>query len=203
MKAKLTCVPSVLLTLYEAATQRNLTPEDTDLVELTLTTLFALDKLVHLLRNRSEHLDLLSLRLTWEEYRTTAVSSRNDIISDLHKFLHNSARWSPAVYSGIGDDLDSTTDSSFDNTPGFSRTARYQLAETLSKDAAQFASRVTLLRHGPVASSGKALDKLIDDSRSPVPDPLLDEQDRIEDSCSNELESIGKFTMSVVMQWKR
>lgn len=190
----------VVLTKTKAATQRNLTPEDTDLVELTLTTLFALDKLLHLLRDRSERLDLLCLRLTWEEHRTAAVSSRNDILSDLQKFLHNSARWSPSVYAAIGDDLDALT---FENTPGLSRIDRYRLAEALSKDAAQFASRVTHLRHGPVASSGKALDKLIDDSRTPVPDALLDEQDRIEDSCSNELEHIGKFAFSVVMQWKR
>lgn len=169
-------------------------------MELTLTTLFALDKLLHLLRDRSERLDLLCLRLNWEEHRTAAASSRDAILSDFQKFLHDSAQWSPSAYSAISDDLVALM---FENTPGISRLDRYRVAEALSRDAAQFASRVTHLRHGPVASSGKALDKLIDDSRTPVPDALLDEQDRIEDSCSNELEHIGKFILSVVMQWKR
>ncbi|KLO15894.1 hypothetical protein SCHPADRAFT_901991 [Schizopora paradoxa] len=189
-----------LKSLTKAATQRNLSPEDTDLVELTLTTLFALDRLLHLLRDRSEKLDLLGLRLTWEEHRTAAVTSRNDILSDLQKFLANSARWSPSVYAAISDDLDALA---FDSLPETSRADRFRLAEAMSMDAAQFSSRITHLRHGPVASSGKALDKLIDDSRTPVPDALLDEQDRIEDTCSNELEHIGKFTLSAVMQWKR
>lgn len=169
-------------------------------MELTLTTLFALDKLLHLLRDRSERLDLLSLRLSWEEHRMAAVTTRSTILSDLQKFLQNSARWSPSVYPDIGDELDAVA---FENTPGISRISRYQIVEDLSKDAAQFASRVSHLRHGPVVSSGKALDKLIDDSRTPVPDALLDEQDRIEDTCANELDNIGKFAMSVVMQWKR
>ena len=39
-----------------AAAQRNLSPADTDLIELTLTTIYALDKLFHLLRDRSENL---------------------------------------------------------------------------------------------------------------------------------------------------
>ena len=62
---------SVLFVL--AATQRNLSPEDTDLIEITLTTLFALDKLLHLLRDHSELLNLLGICLTWEEQRFLGV----------------------------------------------------------------------------------------------------------------------------------
>ncbi|KAG9088096.1 hypothetical protein FS749_002417, partial [Ceratobasidium sp. UAMH 11750] len=53
--------------LTKAATQRNLSREDTDLIEVTLTTLRALDQLLHLLRSRSDNLDLMAMRLTWEE----------------------------------------------------------------------------------------------------------------------------------------
>jgi hypothetical protein len=54
-----------------------------------------------------------------------------------------------------------------------------------------------------VNAAGKALDKLIDHSRQPVPDELLDEQDRLEEMCITDLENIGKFTMSLVMQWRK
>src|ERR1700730_6066012 len=63
-----------------AATQRNLSPEDTDLIELTLTTICALDKLLHLLRDRSDNLDLLGIRLIWEELRAAAWTERRNII---------------------------------------------------------------------------------------------------------------------------
>ncbi|KAH8118351.1 hypothetical protein DFH11DRAFT_1566963 [Phellopilus nigrolimitatus] len=195
--------------LTKAATQRNLSPEDTDLIELTLTTLLALDKLLHLLRNRSEQLDLLGLRLTWEEHRAKAYSSQAEIVAELRDFLDSRARWSPQIYSSEGMSSSASVvpspsgSTSVETHDSFSRSARFKLAEELSKDAAQFSSRITSLRHGPVSAAGKSLDKLIDDSRDPLPDPMLDEQDRIEEKCDKNLASVGKFVMAVVMQWKK
>lgn len=48
-----------------AASQKALNAEDTDLIEITLTTLFALDKLLHLLRQRSKALRLVDARILW------------------------------------------------------------------------------------------------------------------------------------------
>jgi hypothetical protein len=199
-----------------AATQRNLSPEDTDLIELTLTTIYDLDRLLHLLRDRSENLDLLGVRLTWEEHRRASWVDRRKIIADLKTFLDSRARWSPAVYDSvipetsaedhrrgsIGSIASVSSEASI-NSPGFSRSTRFKLAELLSRDAASFASRVTSLRHGSVATSGKILDKLIDNSRKPVPEELLDEQDKVEEKCINEMEAIGKFVMNAVMQWRK
>jgi hypothetical protein len=84
-----------------------------------------------------------------------------------------------------------------------SRSTRFKLAELLSRDAAQFVGRVTSLRHGKISATGKALDKLIDNSRSPVPEELLDEQDKLEDKGINDMEYIDKFVMNVVMQWRK
>lgn len=84
-----------------------------------------------------------------------------------------------------------------------SRSLRFKLAEILSRDAAQYASRIINLRHNKVTAAAKVLDRLIDISRKPVPEPILDEQDRIEDICGAELENVGKFAMTVVMQWKK
>lgn len=207
----------------EAAAQRNLSPEDTDLIELTLTTIYELDKLFHLLRDRSDNLDLLGIRLTWEERRMAAWSELRSVLSDIREFLASRARWTPNAYDSVPveDELmppepetkrrnsvvsiNSTFSESSSNLPPLvlSRTSRYKLAESLSRNAAQFASRVSSLRHSKIAGAGKALDKLIDHSRRPVPDELLDEQDKLEDHGINEMEDVGKFVMTVVMQWKK
>lgn len=212
----------------EAAAQRNLSPADTDLIELTLTTIYELDKLLHLLRDRSDNLDLLGTRLTWEEKRISSWVELRRLMKDLQQFLETRGRWSPAVYERNEDDtasvneapappvimpslrrqgsigsLASIASDSTVSSLSFTRSERFRLAEMLSREAAQFASRVSSLRHSKITAAGKALDKLIDDSRKPVPEVLLDEQDKLEDKGINEMEDVGKFVMSVVMQWKK
>ena len=200
-----------------AATQRNLSPEDTDVIELTLTTIYALDKLLHLLRDRSENLEMMSIRLSWEENRRTAWAEQRRIIEDLNTFAASHARWNTATYEqstpfeesnallrrGSIASQGSASSDNLISSPAFSRSTRFRLAEMLSRDAAQFAGRVTSLRHGKVTAAGKALDKLIDQSRKPVPDELLDEQDRLEEKCINEMENVSKFAMNLVMQWRK
>lgn len=210
----------------EAAAQRNLSPADTDLIELTLTTIYELDKLLHLLRDRSDNLELLRVRLTWEEKRISAWAELRSLMADLQQFLNTRGRWSPAAYERNEDDgplvvevpapivpslrrkgsigsLASTASDSTISSLSFTRRERFKLAENLSRDAAQFASRVSSLRHSKITAAGKALDKLIDDSRKPVPEELLDEQDKLEDKGINGMEDVGKFVMGVVMQWKK
>ncbi|KAJ7499184.1 hypothetical protein FB451DRAFT_1073261 [Mycena latifolia] len=200
----------------KAATQRNLSPADTDLIELTLTTIYELDKLLHLLRDRSENLELLGVRLSWEEFRTAAWIDRRTIIADLKTFLDTRARWTPAVYEEAAapppstqnrrasiTSLASVASDTLLASAGFSRSARFKLAEVLSRDAAQFSARVTSLRHSKISAAGKTLDKLIDMSRKAVPEDLLDEQDRLEEKGISELENVGKFVMNAVMQWRK
>ncbi|KAH7930014.1 hypothetical protein BV22DRAFT_1079617 [Leucogyrophana mollusca] len=199
--------------ITKEATQRHLSPADTDLIELTLTTIYELDKLLHLLRDRSEHLELLSVRLTWEEQRQGAWTDHRKILADIESFLTSRARWSPSIYEVTakpeekpgrrGSIASMASDSSSTSSAGFSRSARFKLAELLSRDAAQFAGRVSSLRHGKISGSGKALDKLIDHSRKPVPEELLDEQDRLEEKGINEMENVGRFVMDMVTQWRK
>jgi len=203
-----------MLTTVTAATQRHLSPEDTDLIELTLTTIYELDKLLHLLRDRSENLDLLGLRLTWEEQRRAAWIDRRRILAETETFLTTRARWSPSIYEFMakpeekslirrGSIASMASDTSVTSSAGFSRGARFKLAELLSRDAAQFAGRVSSLRHGKIAAAGKALDRLIENSRGPVPEELLDEQDKLEEKGIDEMENLGKFVMNVVTQWRK
>ncbi|KAF8901676.1 hypothetical protein CPB84DRAFT_1777177 [Gymnopilus junonius] len=201
--------------LTKAATQRNLSTEDTDVIELTLTTIYALDKLLHLLRDRSENLEMMSIRLTWEENRQNSWKERRQIMDDLNTFATGRACWSPSIYapnlnpqdslsrrSSITSQASASSDNAT-NSLTVSRSARFKLAELLSRDAAQFSAKISGLRHGKVTAAGKALDKLIDHSRKPVPEELLDEQDRLEEKCINELENVGKFAMNLVMQWRK
>ncbi|KAI6034072.1 hypothetical protein BKA83DRAFT_4184535 [Pisolithus microcarpus] len=185
----------------KAATQRHLSPEDTDLIELTLTTILELDKLLHLLRDRSENLDLLGIRLTWEEQRAAAWSDLRKISADIETFLVTRARWSPSIYEVMakheekpsarrGSVASMASDTSATFGAGFSRSARFKLAEILS-------------RTGGIASAGKALDNLIENSRKPVPEELLDEQDKLEEKGISDMEDVGKFIMSVVTQWRK
>jgi len=186
-----------------------------------LTTLYEFDKLLHLLRDRSENLDLLGIRLTWEEQRCAAWTDRRQLLLDLQSFLLQRARWSPSVYDALpqveyptspapptaptlsrrGSATSLTSENSNSFPSGFSRGARFKQAEALSREAAQFAGRISSLRHGRIAAAGKALDKLIERKR--VPDELLDEQDKLEEQGIREMENVGRFIMSVVTQWRK
>lgn len=147
---------------------------------------------------------------------------RRKILDDLNHFLVTRARWSPSAYdskpqqealltrrgsvtsmASMASAESSASATASASSPAFSRSVRFKLAELLSRDAAQFASRVSSLRHSKISVAGKALDKLIENSRKPVPEELLDEQDRLEEKGINEMETIGKFTMNLVMQWRK
>jgi hypothetical protein len=204
-----------------AAAHRNLSTEDTDLIELALTTILDLDKLLHLLRDRNENLELLSVRLTWEEKRRASWADLSKLRADLNAFMTTRARWTPTVYQdtiaagppsptghtltrrGSVISLSSVSSETSLTSPGFSRSTRYKLAELLTKDAAQFSARLTNLRHGNVHAAGKALDRLIDTSRNPVPEELLEEQEKLEEKAVSDMEHVGKFVMAVVAQWKK
>jgi hypothetical protein len=172
------------------------------LIEVTLNSLFALDKLLHLLRARGDTLELLSLRIAWEEQRILAWRDRRKLLDDLRDFLVSRARWSPAAYQRFATPTAHGSQVSTDAV--LDRSLRYKHAESLSHDAAQYTGKVIALRNAHVNPAGKTLDRLIEAStKGPVPDLILDEQDRVEDQCINELQGLGQFAISTVMQWKR
>ncbi|KAF8270996.1 hypothetical protein EI94DRAFT_1721674 [Lactarius quietus] len=145
---------------------------------------------------------------------------------DLHNFLSQRARWSPSVYDALPQTEVSTSTSTSIPTPtpaltrrgsvaslaseassssfsGFSRSARFKLGETLSREAAQFAGRISSLHHGKIAAAGRALDKIIENSRRAVPGELLDEQEKLEAQGIDDMENVGRFLMSVITQWRK
>lgn len=191
-----------------AKSEQNLSPEDTDLIELTLGTLFALDKLMHLLRVRRDMIEQMDMRLRWEDLRVGAWRERRAILDDIDRFVKARARWSATVYDELGD---AAAAKSEDAPPALARSptskflslargARFSHSEALSKEAAAYASRVLAFHNTWITPSGQLLDKMIE--RRTVPDQLLDEQDRLEDQ-TKELDLVSKFPMSMVMQWKK
>ena len=142
------------------------------------------------------------MRITWDSQRIGAWKERQSILAGLDSFIKTRARWSPSAY----DQPPSESTTPLATLPptaagdNFSRAARYRLAETLSHDAAQFASRFTALKHSLLVPSGKTLDKLIE--KITVPDQFLDAQDKLEDEVAP-MDSLGKFAMQVVTQWKK
>ncbi|KAG8811759.1 hypothetical protein FRC17_002334, partial [Serendipita sp. 399] len=208
----------------KAASQRNLSPADTDLIEVTLTTLLGLDKLIHLLRSRSDFLELTGLRLTWEEKRLGAWDERQSIQEELGDFIRKMGRWTPEAYKQVMESLVSASSSSVNvsqiqnesplaspvtaSTPGrrnsafstTSRNSRYKVAEDLTREAGRFSTRIAAWKRNFITPAGNALDRIIE--KKPVPDPVLDEQDRLENNV-RPLETLGRFGMEVVAQWKK
>ncbi|KAI9253069.1 hypothetical protein EDC94DRAFT_620087 [Helicostylum pulchrum] len=74
--------------------RQDLTPADTSTIEITLTTLTMLNQLTHLLTKRSQLIDLLLLRVKWEDLFGTAVQWIAKTDGELDGFLRGKARWS-------------------------------------------------------------------------------------------------------------
>ncbi|KAG1472848.1 hypothetical protein G6F56_001296 [Rhizopus delemar] len=73
---------------------KDLSPADTTTIEITLTTLMSLDKLMHLLRRKSDDLQVLTRRVVWEEEYERSMAWLEQTEEELDQFLSNGARWS-------------------------------------------------------------------------------------------------------------
>ncbi|KAG1058493.1 hypothetical protein G6F42_028653 [Rhizopus arrhizus] len=72
---------------------KDLSPADTTTIEITLTTLMTLDKLIHSLRKKSYDLQVLTERVLWEEEYVKAMAWLKETDSETDAFLNSSARW--------------------------------------------------------------------------------------------------------------
>ncbi|KAG2188800.1 hypothetical protein INT44_003939, partial [Umbelopsis vinacea] len=73
--------------------ETKLSPADTTTIEITLTTLNILDRLLHMLRQRRAILQELLLRVEWEEKFEHAVVWVMDMDKRVDGFLFGNARW--------------------------------------------------------------------------------------------------------------
>ncbi|KAH9811349.1 hypothetical protein DFH28DRAFT_1131286 [Melampsora americana] len=72
----------------------NMSREDTDLVGLTLGTLEAFSRLEHLLRSRRKQLQILDLRIKWDQ-QTKKLKAQLDELQQERPKLISKIRWSP------------------------------------------------------------------------------------------------------------
>lgn len=85
-----------------AASLKSLSVSDTDLLSITLSTLFLLDTLLHLLRARGETLDLLALRLQWDSMRFAVARETEGLERDVKAFVEGKGRWGVEKYEKGG-----------------------------------------------------------------------------------------------------
>ncbi|KAI9015243.1 hypothetical protein CLU79DRAFT_765767 [Phycomyces nitens] len=74
-------------------TGKDISPADTTTIEITLSTLMALDKLMHSLRRKSLDLQALTRRAAWEKEHAGAMDWLTTTGEQLEDFLTNHARW--------------------------------------------------------------------------------------------------------------
>ncbi|KAG2179022.1 hypothetical protein INT43_001871 [Umbelopsis isabellina] len=72
---------------------KDLSPADTTTIEITLTTLMTLDRLMHLLRQKTHTLQVLSIRVLWEAEYATATKWVEDGHAQTTLFVIEEARW--------------------------------------------------------------------------------------------------------------
>ncbi|KAI7866814.1 hypothetical protein BDF14DRAFT_1743342 [Spinellus fusiger] len=76
-----------------------LSPADTTTIEITFTTLTTLDRLMHLLLQRTHDVRLLTLRVAWEQHYETAIEWVRETAQEMTVFVAK-ARWQMDTATG-------------------------------------------------------------------------------------------------------
>ncbi|PWN43965.1 hypothetical protein IE81DRAFT_54242 [Ceraceosorus guamensis] len=191
------------------ASERHMSPQDADLVELALETLVALDKLLHLCGFRRDQLELLRARLEWESHRRHCWDVYRTLLADVDEFVTARARWTTEVYlHGVGRNPDSNA-SSFDSdrlspeTPlrsplrERSSASRQRVSARLDADSQKLAHRINAFAKA-TGECGDVLDGVMECHK--LPDEFLDEQDRLENLTSS-MAARSELLDQLVRQW--
>jgi hypothetical protein len=79
----------------QAATLLPLTPPSTHLVSITLALIVLIDRLLTLLRHRTELLALTSLRLKWDDLRWEVMQETRKIKAEIDDIVQSKGKWLP------------------------------------------------------------------------------------------------------------
>lgn len=74
---------------------KDLSPADTTTIEITFTTLMTLDRLMHMLRRHAYELQMLTLRMYWEQEYDVSVTWVRATGELVRLFVQQKARWRP------------------------------------------------------------------------------------------------------------
>ncbi|TKY90486.1 hypothetical protein EX895_000484 [Sporisorium graminicola] len=203
-----------LRSVAKAVSKRHLSGTDTDLLELALETVFALDKLLRLLRDRRREHDLTELRLQWENLIRSSWLDVVDLRHDIEAFERKckalaapraSATDSPATG---GDSLlfsskngeHTSSDTPYDTKQRMPRSASSSsrlASESLKLETSRLVLRIRSFDTEKVRPAGRLLDLLIDQRQ--VPERLIDEQEKLEDALpqASVIEAKLSHTLSI------
>ena len=180
-----------LRTVAKAISKRHLSGQDTDLLELALETVYALDKLLRLLREQRTLHDLTELRLEWEQL---ICSSWEDVVllrRDIDAFENKcKTLLVPRIDGGCASASDTGTvqvqtsqevQRSSRERSSASLTASSKLAaESVKLEASRLVLRIRSFDTEKVRPAGRLLDLLIDQRQ--VPEKMIDEQEKLEEA---------------------
>lgn len=76
------------------AKEGSISPADASTIEITLTTLNILNRLMKILEKRSRLIDTLQVRIQWEDLLAKAIQWCKAKDAEIHSFVHGKARWS-------------------------------------------------------------------------------------------------------------
>ncbi|KAN0066034.1 hypothetical protein ACQY0O_000127 [Thecaphora frezii] len=189
---------------------------DTDLIEITLDTIYSLDKLQKTLAGRKATLDLARQRLTWERRLCECWKEYCVLERELRTFVEKRARWSSSEYSRRAQASGSSTlvddapaapqeghvpAASIDEQTRLGFMASWQITgEAIELEAVRLNLRIKALGQESVSQTGILLDIIIDQCQ--VPEKFIDEQEKLEEAMPGLL-SQGVFVTSLADQWER
>ena len=205
-----------LRSVAKAVSKRHLSGSDTDLLELALETVFTLDKLLRLLRERRREHDLTELRLRWERVICSAWFDVVDLRRDIAAFERKCKSLSISRSSSNGPlargmaptqtrkhentSTDNQNEQSKQQIPRSTSSSSRLASESLKLETARLVLRIRSFDTEKVRPAGRLLDLLIDQRQ--VPEKLIDEQEKLEDALPqpSAIEAKSSQTLSALGQ---
>ncbi|GAC95658.1 hypothetical protein PHSY_003234 [Pseudozyma hubeiensis SY62] len=203
-----------LRSVAKAVSKRHLSGPDTDLLELALDTVFALDKLLRLLRERRHEHELTDLRLQWERTVCSAWADVADLRLDIKAFDTKcntlAASRSSSLVSLPGEKTEQQTsdgdptridvqhDHAGQHIPRSASASSRLALESLKLECSRLVLRIRSFDTEKARPAAKFLDLLIDQRQ--VPEKLIDEQERLEDALPqpSAIEAKSSKTLSML-----
>lgn len=190
-----------LIPICAETSKRHLSSSDTDLIELALNTVYALDKLLRLLRNHKTKHDLAELRLRWESRLCQCWEDLVPLRQDVAAFELKCNRRSVAAVEKSGDGSCDTMYSTGSDSRILqhkrSLSSSRMAAEALQLEMSRLALRISSFNGEKVLPTGKLLDLLIDQTQ--IPEQLIDEQEKLEEAVPSIAELEEKVSRLTIM----
>ncbi|KAI8642966.1 hypothetical protein BD408DRAFT_431875 [Parasitella parasitica] len=175
---------------------KDLSPADTTTIEITLTTLMTLDKLIHSLRKKSYDLQVLTERVLWEEEYAKSMAWLKETDSETDAFLNSSARWRAIEEHDDMDEHDAQT------TPSLKRErlmAKEKQKEVIVQQLLTLERKMAEFDQGQFTKTVDSFQDLDNTSSVELPSHLESRQD----ACEQFFEALMKrmaFARNVVEQ---